>query len=87
MAMAVTKDQVISAASTPRVQRYRTRLAVTCLACKHQGTVAVFLDKPPKLVCSKCGSRDATVAGRDTMRAMKKQVKKPEPSYGTAFSG
>lgn len=69
------------------VKRYPTRLAVRCQNCRHQGTVSVFLDKAPKLVCSKCGNRDPIVQDRDPNRRHRPGLKKPERSYGTAFSG
>jgi ribosomal protein S27AE len=53
----------------PTIRRYPTRLHVRCPQCGHQGVVAAFLDKPLKLKCSKCGSRDAIVVTRDRMRA------------------
>jgi DNA-directed RNA polymerase subunit RPC12/RpoP len=50
------------------VQRYPTKLQVRCPQCSHAGVVEVFLDKPPKLKCTKCGSRDAIVVTRDRTR-------------------
>jgi hypothetical protein len=47
------------------IHRYPTRLHVRCSRCLHQGIVSVFLDKPPKLKCSRCGSRAAIVVQRD----------------------
>jgi len=47
------------------VRKYPTRLHCICAACGHQGSALVFLDKPPKLKCKKCGSRDVIVASRD----------------------
>jgi hypothetical protein len=35
------------------IKKYPTKLAVRCPACRHAGVVAVFLDKPLKLKCSK----------------------------------
>jgi hypothetical protein len=51
----------------PTIRRYPTRLHVRC-PCGHQGVVKAFIDKPPKLKCSRCGSRDAIVVTRDRMR-------------------
>jgi uncharacterized protein (DUF983 family) len=51
------------------IRKYPTRLHVRCPQCQHQGIVAAFLDKPPKLRCSKCGNRDPIVTTRDRTRA------------------
>jgi hypothetical protein len=50
------------------IKRYPTRLHVRC-PCGHQGVVKAFIDKPPRLRCSQCGSRDAIVVARDRTRA------------------
>lgn len=50
------------------VKKYPTTLHVLC-HCGHQATVATFIDKPVKLVCSRCGNRDPIVAARDRTRA------------------
>lgn len=54
------------------VTRYPTRLHVFC-PCGHQGFVKCFLDKKPKLVCSKCGNANPRVAQRDSMATWSKQ--------------
>lgn len=51
--------------ATVPIRRYPTRLHVRCGKCQHQGFVTVFLDKPPKLRCTVCGSRAATIVTRD----------------------
>jgi ribosomal protein S27E len=53
----------------PAIRRFPTRLAVRCPQCGHQGVVKVFIDRPLKLKCTRCGSRDAIVVTRDRMRA------------------
>jgi DNA-directed RNA polymerase subunit RPC12/RpoP len=50
------------------VKRYPTRLHARCGTCGHQGQITAFIDKPLKLKCTKCGSRDAIVVTRDRMR-------------------
>jgi transcription elongation factor Elf1 len=60
---------VITAGSTVAITKYPTRLAVYCPQCRHQGVVEAFLDKPLKLRCTRCGSRDAIVVTRDRSRA------------------
>ena len=50
--------------ATVPIRRYPTRLHVRCGKCQHQGFVTVFLDKPPKLRCTVCGSRAATIVTR-----------------------
>jgi ribosomal protein S14 len=50
------------------IRRYPTRLHVRCGRCQHQGVVKAFIDRPPKLRCTRCGSRDAIVVARDRMR-------------------
>jgi transcription elongation factor Elf1 len=50
------------------IRKYPTRIHVRCPQCQHQGIVAVYLDKPPKLKCTRCGSRDAIVVTRDRTR-------------------
>lgn len=52
--------------------RYPTRLHCRCAACGHQGQVKAFLDKPLRLVCTKCGSRDGIVVTRDRLRVWAK---------------
>ena len=51
-----------------QVRRVPTKLHIRC-QCGHQGSVEVFLDKPPRLRCSKCGSRAAIVVQRDRTAA------------------
>ena len=53
----------------PVIRRFPTRLAVRCPQCGHQGVVEAFIDRPPKLKCSRCGSRDAIVVTRDRTRS------------------
>jgi ribosomal protein S14 len=55
--------------TTVPVRRFPTKLHVRCDRCLHQGYVSVFLDKPPKLRCSKCGSRAAIIVQRDRTQA------------------
>jgi transcription elongation factor Elf1 len=55
------------------IRKYPTRLHVRCPQCAHQGVVKAFIDKPPKLKCSRCGSRDAIVCARDRSRAWSRQ--------------
>jgi DNA-directed RNA polymerase subunit RPC12/RpoP len=55
------------------VRKFPTKLAVRCPRCQHQGVVAVFLDKPPKLRCAKCGSRDPIIVQRDRTRTWARQ--------------
>ena len=50
------------------VRRFPTKLLVKCGKCKHAGYVVTFIAKPPRLKCSKCGSRDAVVVERDRTR-------------------
>lgn len=50
------------------IRKYPTRLQVRCPQCQHQGVIAVFLDKPLKLKCSRCGNRDPIVVTRDRTR-------------------
>lgn len=82
------KSQEIGAEGAAKVpvRRYPVRIHVHCRACGHQGVPKVFLDRPLRLVCKKCGKRDYYVAERDTMRKLKDKKPRPEPSYGTAFS-
>jgi ribosomal protein S27AE len=54
--------------TAPMVRRFPTRLRVRCPQCLHQGVVMTFIAKPPRLKCSKCGSRDAVVVERDRTR-------------------
>jgi hypothetical protein len=51
------------------VRKYPTRPHCRCPQCGHQGQVKAFIDRPPKLKCSRCGSRDAVVVDRDRSRA------------------
>ena len=51
------------------VRRFPTKLLVKCGKCKHAGYVVTFITKPPKLRCSKCGSRTAIVVSRDKTQA------------------
>jgi uncharacterized protein (DUF983 family) len=41
------------------IRKFPTHLAVRCPRCGQQGVVEAFIDRPPKLKCSRCGSRDA----------------------------
>lgn len=50
------------------IRRFPTRLHARCPQCHHHGIVKVFLDVPPKLKCSRCGSADAIVVTRDRTR-------------------
>ncbi len=50
------------------IRKYPTKLKVQCPQCWHQGVIAVFLDKPLKLKCSRCGNRNPIVVTRDRMR-------------------
>ena len=56
---------------TVTVKRYPTKLAVRCPQCQHQGVVELFLDRPPKLKCTKCGNRDPIITSRDSTRTWK----------------
>jgi transcription elongation factor Elf1 len=51
-----------------QVRRYPTKLQVRCPQCRHQGVVSVFIDKPLKLKCSRCGNRNPIVVTRDRTR-------------------
>jgi uncharacterized protein (DUF983 family) len=53
----------------PVIRKFPTRLAVRCPQCGHQGVVEAFLDRPPKLRCTRCGSRDAVICSRDRSRS------------------
>ena len=55
--------------NTIPIRRYPTRLHVRCGKCQHQGYVTVFLDRPPKLRCTHCGSRAAIIVTRDRTQA------------------
>jgi hypothetical protein len=57
----------IDSSSGVTVRRFPTRLHVRC-HCGHQGQVAMFLDKPLKLKCTKCGNRNPIVTSRDRTR-------------------
>jgi hypothetical protein len=50
------------------VRKFPTRLNLRCGACGHQGVAEAFLDKPPKLVCTKCGNRNPIIIDRDRMQ-------------------
>jgi len=54
---------------TVPIRRFPTRLHVKCGKCLHQGFVTAFIDTPPKLRCSKCGSRTAVIVARDRTQA------------------
>jgi hypothetical protein len=59
-----------------RIKRYPTRLELRCISCGHFGVVRVFLDKAPKLVCSRCGDRNPVIAGQggyDSLRSWSAQ--------------
>jgi hypothetical protein len=51
------------------IRKFPTRLHVRCSRCLHQGYVTVFLDRPPKLRCTHCGSRAAVIVTRDRTQA------------------
>jgi hypothetical protein len=53
--------------SAVTVCRYPTKLHIRC-QCGHQSHVAVFLDKPLKLKCTKCANRNPIVTSRDQSR-------------------
>jgi hypothetical protein len=53
--------------TTVPIRRFPTRLHVRC-QCGHQSYVAVFLNKPLKLKCTKCGNRNPIVTSRDRTR-------------------
>ncbi len=59
--MAITATTI----ATTIIKKYPTRLAIRCGSCGHQGSATVYLDKPPRLKCSKCKSRDAIICSRD----------------------
>ena len=50
-----------------QVRRVPTKLHIRC-PCGHQGSVEVFLDKPPRLRCVKCGNRNPIICSRDRSR-------------------
>jgi hypothetical protein len=52
----------------PTIRRFATRPPARCAQYQHQGVVAVFLDKPLKLRCAKCGSGDPIIVQRDRTR-------------------
>ena len=51
------------------IKRYPTKLHVRCGKCLHQGYITAFIDKPPKLRCTACGSRAAIIVTRDRTQA------------------
>jgi hypothetical protein len=51
----------------PVIRRFPTKLHIRC-TCGHQGTVSIFLDKVPKLRCTKCGNRNPIICSRDRSR-------------------
>ena len=55
------------------IKRYPTRLEVRCESCGHRGVVKVYLDKPPRLICSRCGDRNPIVTSRDMLRSWSNQ--------------
>jgi hypothetical protein len=55
------------------IRRLPTRLHVRCGQCSHQGVVEVFLDTPPKLICTKCGNKNPIITSRDRTRAWSAQ--------------
>jgi hypothetical protein len=59
--------------TAPAIRRYPTKLHIICSACGHQAQVHTFLDKPLRLKCRQCGSRDAIVATRDRLRIWSRQ--------------
>ena len=50
------------------IKKFPTRLMVSCPQCSHQGVVEIFLDKPLKLKCSRCGNRNPIIPTRDRTR-------------------
>jgi hypothetical protein len=54
------------------IRRFPTRLHVRCVQCQHQGFVVAFLDRPPKLRCTRCGNRDPIITDRDCTRTWKR---------------
>jgi hypothetical protein len=54
--------------TVPEIKRYPTRLEIRCVQCRRRKIVAVFLDKPPRFVCKKCGDRNPIVTTRDRTR-------------------
>jgi uncharacterized protein (DUF983 family) len=50
------------------VRRFPTKLHIRCPQCAHQGFVEAFLDKLPKLYCSKCGNKAPIITSRDQTR-------------------
>jgi transcription elongation factor Elf1 len=52
----------------PTVRKFPTKLQVRCPQCQHAGVVEVFLDKPPKLHCSRCGNKNPIIVQRDRTR-------------------
>ena len=59
--------------TAPEIKRYPTRLEVRCVQCRRRKVVEVFLDKPPRFVCKKCGDRNPIVTTRDRTRAWSNQ--------------
>ena len=55
-----------------QVRRVPTKLHIRC-PCGHQGSVEVFLDKPPRLRCVKCGNRNPIICSRDRSRVWSAQ--------------
>jgi len=51
--------------TTVPVRRFPTRLHVRCGKCQHQAFITIFISKPPRLRCTKCGSRSAIIVSRD----------------------
>ena len=52
--------------STPvSIRKVPTRLLVRCSRCLHEGIVAAFIDKVPRLQCTDCGSRSAIIVQRE----------------------
>jgi hypothetical protein len=53
--------------NTVPIRKYPTRLLVKCGKCLHRGAAVAFIDKPPRLKCSRCGSRAAVIISRDVV--------------------
>jgi hypothetical protein len=69
------------------IKKYPTKLHIRCQDCMHQGIVEVFLDKPLKLICSKCKNRDPIVTTRDTLKSWSNQRLKKNVSSGRKSKG
>lgn len=51
-----------------RIKRLRTWVTVRCLNCRHQVRIGIYLEQASKLKCSKCGTKDPIVQGREPLR-------------------